>query len=169
MSSSPLSCTVRRTESTTDLLAVLNGADPGFESYLLASWSPGPPDQEDIVLPDLAALLDEPLALRKPRTGHTPSRLLTWHCSILSNGRAALTDDQWFELTWKVLDATGIEPDDDPDACRWVALRNTGDRLDLVATVIRQDGRWARLHNDQRWARFACEDFARDNGLTARR
>ncbi|WP_316527500.1 hypothetical protein [Kitasatospora brasiliensis] len=164
MSSSPLSCTVRRTESTTDLLTVLNDDDPDFESYLLASWSPGPPAEEDIVLPALAALLIEPLTLRKPRTGHTPSRRLTWHCSIRSSG--ALSDDQWFELTWKVLDATGIEPDGDPDACRWVALRNTADRLDLVATVIRQDGRWARLHNDQRWARFACEDFARDRGLT---
>ncbi|MER7772374.1 hypothetical protein [Kitasatospora sp. NPDC096140] len=94
MSSSPLSCTVRRTESTTDLLTELNDDDPGFESYLLASWSPGPPSEEDIVLLDLAALLDEPLALRKLRTGHAPSRHLTWHCSIRSNGPAALTYDQ---------------------------------------------------------------------------
>ncbi|MFJ9447963.1 hypothetical protein ACIRRH_39975 [Kitasatospora sp. NPDC101235] len=167
MATAPLYCTVKRTESTPDLLAALYDDGPGFESYLLASWSPGPPAEEDLVLPDLAALLDEPVALRKPRTGHAPSRRLTWHCSIRSTG--ALSDDQWFELTWKVLDATGIEPDGDLGACRWVALRNTGDRLDLVATVIRKDGRWARLHNDQRLARWACEDFARDHRLTARR
>ncbi|MFF2078576.1 hypothetical protein ACFVXG_27950 [Kitasatospora sp. NPDC058162] len=167
MPTSPLQCTVRRTESTSDLLATLYDDDPGFESYLLASSSPGPPAEEDIVLSDLAALLDEPVALRKPRTGHTPSPRLTWHCSIRSSG--ALSDDRWFELTWKVLDATGIEPDSDPDACQWVALRNAEDRLDLVATVIRRDGRWARLHNDQRFARWACEDFAREHGLTSQR
>jgi hypothetical protein len=34
--------------------------------------------------------------------------------------------------------------------------------LDIVATVIRQDGHWARLHND---AHFACANFAYDHGL----
>jgi hypothetical protein len=53
-----------------------------------------------------------------------------------------------FELTHEILDVTGIEPYDDPAACRWAALRNTTDGLDIVASVIRQDGRWARLHND---------------------
>ncbi|MEE1786906.1 hypothetical protein PUR71_28965 [Streptomyces sp. SP17BM10] len=169
MPSSPLSCTVRRTESTTDLLAELHAADPDFAPYLLTSWSLELTAQEHIVLPQLAVLLDEPLALRKPRTGHAPSRRLTWHCAIRSTSSVALTDDDWFELTREVLDATGIEPDDDPAACRWAALRNTADGLDIVATVIRQDGYWARLHNDQLFARFACEDFARDHGLTSPR
>ncbi|WP_441245288.1 hypothetical protein [Kitasatospora sp. McL0602] len=168
MSNYPLHCTVRRSESTTDLLTALHDADPGFATYLLAAWEPDAVAQSDVALPQLAALLDEPLALRKPRTGHTPSRRLTWHCSIRSTVPASFTDDDWFELAWEVLDATGIEPEGDQHSCRWVALRATSDRLDIVATVIRQDGRWARLHNDEHFARFACEKFSRDHGASPR-
>ncbi|MFF3069184.1 hypothetical protein [Kitasatospora sp. NPDC057936] len=109
------------------------------------------------------------MALRKPRTGHTPARRLTWHCSIRSTTQSALTDDHWFDLLRQVLTATVIEPEGDPEACRWVAVRNTDDSLDVVATVIRRDGRWARLHNDELFARFACETFARDHALASRR
>lgn len=161
----PLSCDVRRTESTTDLLVGLHRSDPGFAPYLLTSWSPTLAARDTVTLPDLAALLDEPLALRKPRTGHTASRRLTWHCAIRNTTPVELNDDDWFELTREVIDVTGIEPDDDPAACRWAALRNTADGLDIVATVIRADGRWARLHNDAYFARSACWNFAYDHGL----
>ncbi|MBT2506962.1 hypothetical protein J7I98_13890 [Streptomyces sp. ISL-98] len=50
-------------------------------------------------------------------------------------------------------------------ACRWAALRNQANGLDIVATVIRQDGRWARLHNDAYFARSACADFAYNHRL----
>ncbi|MFE4826765.1 hypothetical protein [Streptomyces sp. NPDC056672] len=79
-----------------------------------------------------------------------------------------LNDDDWFELTREVVDVTGIEPDGDPAACRWAALRNTADGLDIVATVIRADGRWARLHNDALSARSACTRFAYDHRLNGR-
>lgn len=67
------------------------------------------PTQDTVVLPYLAPLLDEPLALRKPRTGHTASQRLSWHCTIRNTTGVEL-DDDWFELTREVLDATGIEP-----------------------------------------------------------
>jgi hypothetical protein len=110
-------------------------------------------------------MLDEPLALRKACTGHAPAQRLTWHCAIRTSTLVELEDDDCFELTREVLDATGIEPDDDPAACRWVALRNQAGGLDIVATVIRQDGRWARLHNDADFARAVCANFAHDHGL----
>ncbi|MET8634409.1 hypothetical protein [Streptomyces sp. NPDC004680] len=53
-----------------------------------------------------------------------------------------LDDDDWSELAREILDA-----------------------LNIVATVIRQDGRWARLHNDAYFARSACADFAYYQGL----
>ncbi|WP_329372939.1 hypothetical protein OG896_38480 [Streptomyces sp. NBC_00669] len=112
-------------------------------------------------------MLDEPPALRQPRTGHVPARRLTWHCAIRNTTTVELDDDDWFELTREVLDGTGIEPDDDPAACRWVALRNQAGGLDIVATVTRQDGRWARLHGDTAFARSACAYFAHDHGLHA--
>ncbi|MFF4835239.1 hypothetical protein [Streptomyces sp. NPDC001315] len=118
--------------------------------------------QDAVVLPYLALLLDEPLASPKPRTGHTASRRLTWHCAIRNTTGQALDDNDWLELTREVLDVTGIEPHDDPAACRWAALRNTTDGVDIV---IRQDGRWARLHNDAYFARSACTDFAYHQGL----
>ncbi|MGW2795982.1 hypothetical protein [Streptomyces sp. NPDC001269] len=161
----PLRCDVRRTESTTDLLADLHRSEPGFAPYLLTAWSPELTAQDAIVLPYLARLLDEPLTMRKPRTGHSASQRLTWHCAIRNTTGHELDDDDWFELTHEILDVTGIEPDDDPAACRWAALRNTTDGLDIVATVIRQDGRWARLHNDAYFARSACADFAYYQGL----
>lgn len=161
----PLRCDVRRTESTTDLLTELHGSEPGFEPYLLTAWSPELTAQDAVTLPLLAALLDEPLTVRKPRTGHNPARRLTWHCAIRNTTSTGLSDDDWFKLTREVLDGTGIELDDDPAACRWVGLRNRADGLDIVATVIRQDGSWARLHYDAFFARSACASFAYDHGL----
>lgn len=70
----PLRCDVRRTESTTDLLGHLHRSEPGFAPYLLSAWSSELTAQETVVLPHLALLLDEPVALRKPRTGHTASQ-----------------------------------------------------------------------------------------------
>ncbi|MFD4786610.1 hypothetical protein ACFYRN_08355 [Streptomyces sp. NPDC005227] len=64
-----------------------------------------------------------------------------------------------------VVDATFIEPDDDQAVCRWAALRNQAHGLHIVATVIRQDGRSARLHNDAHFVRSACADSAYDHGL----
>ncbi|WP_369392818.1 hypothetical protein AB5J72_38495 [Streptomyces sp. CG1] len=165
----PLRCDVLRTESTTDLLSHLHRSEPGFDPYLLTAWSPELTTQDTVVLPYLALLLDEPIALRKPRTGHTASRRLTWHCAVRNTTGVELDDDDWFELTREVLDATGIEPDCDPAACRWVAMRNQASGLDIVATVIREDGRWARLHNDAYFARAACANFAYDHGLDAPR
>jgi hypothetical protein len=165
----PLLCDVRRTESTSDLLSCLHSSEPGFAPYLLAAWSPTLTAQDTVVLPYLALLLDEPIALRKPRTGHTAARRLTWHCAVRNTSGVELDDEDWFELTRDVLSATGIEPDDDPSACRWVAMRNQDSGLDIVATVIRQDGRWARLHNDGHSARAVCADFADSHGLVRAR
>ncbi|MFE7127059.1 hypothetical protein [Streptomyces sp. NPDC057617] len=36
---------------------------------------------------------NEPLALRKAQTGHTPSWQLTWHCAIRNTTSVELNDD----------------------------------------------------------------------------
>jgi hypothetical protein len=165
----PLLCDVRRTESTTDLLNTLHRSEPGFAPYVLTAWSPALTAQDTVALPYLAFLLDEPIVLRKPRTGHAAARRLTWHCAIRNTTGVEVNDDAWFELTREVIDVTGIEPSGDQSACRWVAMRNQAGGLDIVATVIRQDGRWARLHNDTYDARAACMHFAYDHGLVQTR
>ncbi|MCX5449867.1 hypothetical protein [Streptomyces nigrescens] len=51
----------------------LHRNDPGFARYLLTAWSPELTAQKTVALPHLASMLDEPIALRKPRTGHAAS------------------------------------------------------------------------------------------------
>ncbi|MFB7301010.1 hypothetical protein [Streptomyces rubiginosohelvolus] len=45
------------------------------------------------------------------------------------------------------MDATGIAPEGDPDACRWIAVRNRPRQAHVVATIAREDG---SLHNAYR-------------------
>jgi hypothetical protein len=98
-------------------------------------------------------------------TYRTPSgRRLTRHCAIRTTTTTVELDDDWFDLTREAVDGIGIEPDDDPAACRWMTLRDQASGLDLAATVIRQDGRWAGLHGDSDFARSACAKFAHDQG-----
>ncbi|MDW4911439.1 hypothetical protein RB628_40705 [Streptomyces sp. ADMS] len=46
----PLRCDVRRTESTTDLLADLHRSEPGLAPYLLTAWSAELTARDTIVL-----------------------------------------------------------------------------------------------------------------------
>ncbi|WP_249040276.1 relaxase/mobilization nuclease domain-containing protein, partial [Streptomyces chryseus] len=72
-----------------------------------------------------------------------------WHCSI----RAAetdrhLSDAEWADIARRVVAATGIAPDGDPDGCRWVAVRHADDHIHIAATKVRGDVRPARHWND---------------------
>ncbi|MEU1629146.1 hypothetical protein ABZ746_28280 [Streptomyces sp. NPDC020096] len=44
----PLRCDIRRTESTTDLLANLHNHEAGFAPYLLTAWSPELIDRDSV-------------------------------------------------------------------------------------------------------------------------
>ncbi|MFF8262034.1 relaxase/mobilization nuclease domain-containing protein [Streptomyces virginiae] len=95
------------------------------------------------------AQLADALDLRVKQAGHKVPKKHVWHCSI----RAApedrrLTDDEWATIARRVLDATGIAPADDPDACRWVAVRHADDHIHIVATKVRGDLRPPRNWND---------------------
>ncbi|WP_159395073.1 hypothetical protein [Streptomyces sp. 2323.1] len=105
-------------------------------------------------------MLDEPLLTRQWRTGRRPARP-AWHCSVVNATGVPLSDEQWLDLVKDLIDATGIAPDGDRFACRWAALRYGDHSLNLVANVIRQDGRWARIHQDTWHARSACGHHAR--------
>ncbi|MFC9395013.1 relaxase/mobilization nuclease domain-containing protein [Streptomyces sp. NPDC057027] len=119
-------------------------ADP----HLVASWdgfAPDPGRDPDATLAQLADVLD----LRVKQAGHKAPKNHVWHCSI----RAApedrhLTDDKWAAIARRVLNATGIAPAGDPDACRWVAVRHADDHIHIVATKVRGDLRPPRNWND---------------------
>ncbi|MFJ2266664.1 relaxase/mobilization nuclease domain-containing protein [Streptomyces sp. NPDC087849] len=123
-------------------------ANEHTDPHLVASWdgfAPDPGRDPDGTLAQLATALD----LRVKQAGHKAPKSHVWHCSI----RAApedrhLTDDEWATIARRVLDATGIAPAGDPDACRWVAVRHADDHIHIVATKVRGDLRPPRNWND---------------------
>ncbi|MFJ3649046.1 relaxase/mobilization nuclease domain-containing protein [Streptomyces murinus] len=123
-------------------------ANEHTDPHLVASWdgfAPDPGRDRDATLAQLATVLD----LRVKQAGHKAPKNHVWHCSI----RAApedrhLTDDEWATIARRVLNATGIAPAGDPDACRWVAVRHADDHIHIVATKVRGDLRPPRNWND---------------------
>ena len=88
-------------------------------------------------LPYLAQSLDAPVERLGPRAPQQP----VWFCSVRSDPhRPDLTDAQWAEVARRLVSATGIAPVGDPDACRWIAVRNKPRSVHVVATLAREDG-----------------------------
>ncbi|MFD3661217.1 relaxase/mobilization nuclease domain-containing protein [Streptomyces sp. NPDC058659] len=118
------------------------------DPHLVAAWDDFVPDPGRNPAATLAQLADF-LDLRVKQAGPKAPKNHVWHCSI----RAApedrrLTDDEWATIARRVLNATGIAPADDPDACRWVAVRHADDHIHIVATKVRGDLRPPRNWND---------------------
>ncbi|MGJ5799832.1 hypothetical protein ACSCB1_11985 [Streptomyces europaeiscabiei] len=92
-------------------------------------------------LPYLTHALDAPVERLGARAPERP----VWVCSVRSAPRHPdLADSQWATVARRVVAVTGIAPDGDPDACRWIALRNQPHRVYVVTTLAREDG---SLHN----------------------
>ncbi|MFJ6696505.1 relaxase/mobilization nuclease domain-containing protein [Streptomyces sp. NPDC091272] len=123
-------------------------ANEHTDAHLVASFddfAPDPGRDPQATLAQLTAVLD----LRVKQAGDQAAAGHVWHCSI----RAApedpvLTDEQWATIARRVLNATGIAPAGDPDACRWVAVRHAEDHIHIVATKVRADLRPPRNWND---------------------
>lgn len=123
------------------------------DPHLVASWDGFAPDPGrtadgfDASKKRLVADLDLHVNQAK-RLGRAPEQHV-WHCSI----RAAktdrhLSDEEWADIARRVVAATGIVPQGDPDGCRWVAVRHAPDHIHIAATKVRGDLRTARLWND---------------------
>ncbi|MGW5659839.1 relaxase/mobilization nuclease domain-containing protein [Streptomyces sp. NPDC003758] len=122
------------------------------DPHLVASWDgfapdPGRSDDFDATRSLLVADLDLHVKQAR-RLGRAPERHV-WHCSI----RAApedriLSDEEWADVARRVVAATGIAPEGDPDGCRWVAVRHAPDHIHIAATKVRADLRTARHWND---------------------
>ncbi|MBQ0848138.1 mobilization protein [Streptomyces sp. BH-SS-21] len=123
------------------------------DPHLVASWDGYAPDPGrtadgfDATKRRLVADLDLHVKQTQP-LGRVPEKHV-WHCSI----RAAetdrhLSDEEWGDIARRVVAATGIAPDGDPDGCRWVAVRHAPDHVHIAATKVRGDLRTARHWND---------------------
>ncbi|MEU8913168.1 relaxase/mobilization nuclease domain-containing protein [Streptomyces nigrescens] len=155
---------------TYGLLAYLYGPgrrDEHTDPHLVASWMPGltpdPGRDPTATLKQLTDRLDLPvLALPKHRR---PARHV-WHCPVrTAPGDRHLTDAEWAEVARRIAHATGIAEEGDDRACRWIAVRHADDHIHLVATLVREDGRRPRRHNDGIRAQAECRKIEAEFGL----
>jgi hypothetical protein len=111
--------------------------------------------------PYLAQSLDAPVE----RLGFRAPQEPVWLCEVRSDPRHPdLSDAQWAGVARRMVAATGIAPPGDPDACRWIALRNQDRHVVIVATRVREDG---GIHNPYRDAfrlQTECRRVAADLG-----
>ncbi|MFD9485091.1 relaxase/mobilization nuclease domain-containing protein [Streptomyces sp. NPDC059991] len=139
------------------------------DPHLVASWDgfapdPGRADDFDMAKKLLVADLDLHLK-QAQRLGRAPEQHV-WHCSI----RAAetdrhLSDQEWADIARRVVATTGITPADDPDGCRWVAVRHAPDHIHIAATKVRADLRTARHWNDYLTADRELAAIEKEYGL----
>ncbi|MFJ1749943.1 relaxase/mobilization nuclease domain-containing protein [Streptomyces sp. NPDC088116] len=140
-------------KNTAKLISYLYGpgrANEHTDPHLVASWDgfapdPGRTNNFKAAKQRLANALD----LRVKQAGDRAPEQHVWHCSV----RAApedrtLNDDEWAHIAQRVVAATGIAPDGDPDSCRWIAVRHAPDHIHIAATKVRGDLRTARHWND---------------------
>ncbi|MFF2545157.1 relaxase/mobilization nuclease domain-containing protein [Kitasatospora sp. NPDC058063] len=89
-----------------------------------------------------------------------------WHCSVrTAPGDRLLSDEEWAVVARRVVAATGIAEEGDPDGCRWVAVRHAEDHIHIAATIVRGDLRKADIEFDFRRAQAECRRIEREWGL----
>ncbi|MFF3750557.1 hypothetical protein ACFYYH_08875 [Streptomyces sp. NPDC002018] len=118
------------------------------------------PAQGD-ALPYLARALDAPVERLGTRAPGHP----VWVCSVRADPRHPdLTDTQWAKVAHRMVITTGIAPHGDPDACRWIALRNQPHRVYVVATLAREDGSLHNTYRDAFRVQAECHRIATELG-----
>ncbi|MET7489729.1 mobilization protein [Streptomyces sp. NPDC005538] len=145
-------------------------ANEHTDQHIVASWDdfiPDPGPWDSAGHKQRLAQLTKALDLRVKQAGDKAPEGHVWHCSV----RAApedriLTDVEWATIARRVLHATSIAPDGDPDGCRWVAVRHAEDHIHIVATKVRGDLRPPRNWNDYRRAMNELRAVEEDFGLT---
>ncbi|MFI5799589.1 relaxase/mobilization nuclease domain-containing protein [Streptomyces sp. NPDC051677] len=159
----------KRGSETIGLIRYLYG--PGtdeehIDPHLVAAFDPLTPDpgrDPKATYEQLQRLLDQPV---NALPAHRRPKKHVWHLSV----RAApddpiLSDEQWGDIARRTVAATGIAPDGDDSACRWAAVRHADDHIHIIATLVRDDGRRPRLHNEARRAQTECRRIEADYNL----
>ncbi|MDX3313540.1 relaxase/mobilization nuclease domain-containing protein [Streptomyces sp. ME08-AFT2] len=137
-----------------------------IDPHLVAAFDPLTPDpgrNPKATHEQLQRLLDQPVNALP--AGKRPEKHV-WHLSV----RAApedpiLSDEDWAAIARRTVAATGIAPDGDEAACRWAAVRHADDHIHIIATLVRDDGRRPRLHNEARRAQAECRRIEADYNL----
>ncbi|MCD0485227.1 relaxase/mobilization nuclease domain-containing protein [Streptacidiphilus sp. ASG 303] len=165
---------IRRGSRTHGLLVYLYGPgtrDEHTDAHLVGSWDGFAPDpgrdtsrdaDPKITLARLAAALD----LRVKQAGTKAPAEHVWHCSVRTDpGDRHLTDAEWNTVARRLVQATGLAPEGDPDGCRWVAVRHADDHIHILATMVRGDLRRPRMNYDFKKAQAECRRIEEQMGL----
>ncbi|GAA3900006.1 relaxase/mobilization nuclease domain-containing protein [Streptomyces lacrimifluminis] len=159
----------KRGPRTIGLLFYLYG--PGtheehIDPHLVAAWdslAPDPGRDPDATYGDLQRLLDQPVDMLAKED--RPAEHV-WHLSVRTAPEdPILSDEQWGEIARRMVSATGIAPDGDSAGCRWAAVRHAGDHIHIIATIVREDGRQARLRYDGKRSQAEARKIEADYGL----
>ncbi|MFE6686032.1 relaxase/mobilization nuclease domain-containing protein [Streptomyces sp. NPDC057743] len=136
-----------------------------IDPHLAAAYDPHLPDpgrDPNATFSDLAADLD----LWVNALGDKAPNKHVWHCPVrTAPGDPTLSDDEWATVARRILAATGIAPDGDDQACRWIAVRHAPDHIHLVATLVRADRTRPRHHKDGTRAQAECRKIEKEFGL----
>ncbi|MFE8939560.1 mobilization protein [Streptomyces sp. NPDC007872] len=159
----------KRGSETIGLIRYLYG--PGtheehIDPHLVAAFDPLTPDpgrDPSATYKQLERLLDQPVNALP--SGRRPKKHV-WHLSVRASPEdPVLSDDDWAAIARRMVAATGIAPDGDDAACRWAAVRHADDHIHIIATLVRDDGRRPRLHNEARRAQAEARLIEADYGL----
>ncbi|WP_329612550.1 mobilization protein [Streptomyces brevispora] len=161
---------IGRGSRTHGLLVYLYG--PGkreehTDAHLVGSWDgfapdPGRDTDPQVTLTRLTAALD----LRVKQAGDRAPGKHVWHCSVrTAPGDRPVSDEEWKTIAQRIVHATGIAPNGDPDGCRWIAVRHAEDHIHIVATLVRGDLRNPRLNYDFNKAQAECRRIEKEMGL----
>ncbi|MGI5258789.1 relaxase/mobilization nuclease domain-containing protein [Streptomyces angustmyceticus] len=135
------------------------------DPHLVAAYDPHLPDpgrDPNATFGELAADLD----LWVDALGDKAPKKHVWHCPVrTAPGDRTLTDGEWATVARRVLAATGIAPDGDDQACRWIAVRHAPDHIHIVATLVRADRTRPRHHKDGTRAQTECRKIEKELGL----
>ncbi|MFJ3146466.1 relaxase/mobilization nuclease domain-containing protein [Streptomyces halstedii] len=158
---------------TRGLIAYLFGPgrrDEHTDPHIVAAWdmagAPDPGRDPEATYSQLAKRLDTHVDLRTRELGGRKPSQHVWHCPVrTAPGDRYLTDTEWTEVARRILHATGIAPDGDEKACRWIAVRHADDHIHIMATTVRADGRRPRTHRDGQRAQAECRKIETEFGL----
>ncbi|WP_413800162.1 relaxase/mobilization nuclease domain-containing protein [Streptomyces iranensis] len=159
-------------KDTAGLIRYLYGpgrANEHTDPHLVASWdgfAPDPGRSNDFNATRKLLVADLDLRVHQAgRLGRAPKQHV-WHCSLRASPEdRTLSDDEWAAIARRVVAATGIAPEGDPDGCRWIAVRHAEDHIHIAATKVRGDLRTARHWNDYLTADKELAAVEKDYGL----
>ncbi|MEU5515838.1 mobilization protein [Streptomyces griseoaurantiacus] len=144
--------------------------DEHTDPHIVAAWdmagAPDPGRDPAATYSQLAKRLDTHVDLRTRELGGKKPPQHVWHCPVrTAPGDRYFTDTEWAEVARRIVHATGIAPEGDEKACRWIAVRHADDHIHIMATTVRADGRRPRTHRDGDRAQAECRKIEAEFGL----